>query len=99
MTDDDAMFALRPEPAEEPLAEDQPDCDATVRGIAGCLRMLADEAATLRLPRTLAALKAAIAACAEEGPAAEVFRSHLEHHLPDDQDVLEFGAPAGAVLH
>lgn len=42
------------------------DGDATAHGILQCLRMLTDEASTLRLGRTLAALRAAMKICAEE---------------------------------
>jgi len=41
------------------------------RGIVQCLRMLADEAATLGMGRTLDALNTAIKVCGEEGEAAE----------------------------
>lgn len=54
------------------------ECEANATGIMHCLRMLADEAASLRLSRTLAALRDAIDACAAEnvlqaveGPAGE----------------------------
>lgn len=43
------------------------ECDPTPRGIVQCLRMLAQEAATLRMARTLEALQSAIATCAAEG--------------------------------
>ncbi len=43
---------------------DEPDANAT--GILLCLRMLADEAADLRLQETLAALRYAITACEAE---------------------------------
>ncbi len=46
--------------------EDALACDATATGILHCLRMLAEEAAMLRLSRTLDALRDAIEACASE---------------------------------
>ena len=64
--DDDSGFP-------DPLDPDTPDSDAdpTARGIMQCLRMLAEEATALGMPRTLDALQAAIAACAAEGHAAD----------------------------
>jgi len=47
------------------------DADPTARGIVQCLRMLADEAASLGMARTLDALHAAIKVCSAEGDAAE----------------------------
>jgi len=41
-------------------------CDATARGIAQCLRMLADEAASLDLSCTARALWSAIRICERE---------------------------------
>jgi hypothetical protein len=41
-------------------------CHATARGIAQCLRMLADEAATLNLACTVQALWTALAICERE---------------------------------
>ena len=46
--------------------EDSLACEATAIGILQCLRMLADEAASLHLTRTLVALRNAIDACASE---------------------------------
>jgi hypothetical protein len=56
-----------------PDVPDAPDGDAdpTARGIVQCLRMLAEEAASLGMARTLEALKAAMTVCAEEGDAAD----------------------------
>jgi len=42
------------------------ECEANASGIMQCLRMLAEEAASLRLSRTLAALREAIDVCAAE---------------------------------
>jgi hypothetical protein len=42
------------------------DSHPTGQGIVQCLRMLVDEAAELRLGRTLAALRTAIEVCAAE---------------------------------
>lgn len=47
------------------------DCAATASGIFECLRMLAQEAASLNLSRTVGAITAALEACAaerEDGP-------------------------------
>jgi hypothetical protein len=41
-------------------------CEADATGILHCLRMLAEEAASLRLTRTLAALRQALDVCAAE---------------------------------
>jgi hypothetical protein len=41
-------------------------CEADATGILHCLRMLAEEAASLRLMRTLAALRQALDVCAAE---------------------------------
>jgi hypothetical protein len=41
-------------------------CDATATGILQCLRMLAEEAASLHLTRTLTALRDAIETCVSE---------------------------------
>lgn len=43
------------------------DCMATPSGIMQCLRMLAEEAATLNLSRTLLAIHAALQTCEHEG--------------------------------
>jgi hypothetical protein len=43
------------------------DCAPTADGIVQCLQMLAEEAAGLRLARTLAAIRAALQVCHEEG--------------------------------
>jgi hypothetical protein len=48
------------------------ETDPTASGIVQCLRMLADEAASLRMGRTLAALCAAIDACAAESDQADI---------------------------
>jgi hypothetical protein len=45
---------------------DADESDPTAGGIVRCLHMLAEEAATLRLARTLAALRTAIDVCAAE---------------------------------
>ncbi len=46
--------------------EDSLSCDATATGILQCLRMLAEEAASLQLTRTLTALREAIETCVAE---------------------------------
>ena len=47
------------------------DSDPTARGIVQCLRMLAEEAASLGMARTLDALETAIKVCAAEGDATD----------------------------
>ena len=42
------------------------DCDPTATGIIHCLRMLLDEAASLKLAGTLSALREAIEVCEAE---------------------------------
>jgi hypothetical protein len=59
------------------------DEQPTPLGIVQCLTMLAEEAASLRLDRTLAALRAAMDVCAAESDGA-------------DPDIR---LPAGARLH
>ncbi len=68
-------------PASPPDAadRDQPSAD----GILQCLRMLADEAASLQLCATLDALRTAMAVCAAES----------------DPLTADMGAPQGALLH
>jgi hypothetical protein len=63
--DDDSGFPDLPEPPDSEASDSE--ADPTARGIMQCLRMLAEEAATLQMPRTLDALQAAITACAAEG--------------------------------
>lgn len=46
--------------------DDHLACEATATGILQCLRMLAEEAATLQMSRTLIALREAIQTCAAE---------------------------------
>ena len=68
-------------PAAPPDAADPTRPSAA--GILHCLRMLADEAATLKLAGTLEALRAAIAVCAAESdgqtPTAEGLAGALLH--------------------
>lgn len=59
------------------------DAAASADGILRCLRMLADEAATLHLAATLDALRTAIAVCAAES----------------DPLNPRMGAPDGVVVH
>jgi hypothetical protein len=47
--------------------EMEAECLATADGIVQCLQMLAEEAAGLRLARTLAAIQKALQVCHEEG--------------------------------
>jgi hypothetical protein len=63
--DDDICF---PDLVESIDAESDP----TARGIVQCLRMLAEEASSLRLRRTLAALQAAMRICADEGETGDI---------------------------
>lgn len=46
--------------------DQQDQCEATPSGLMQCLRMLVDEAALLRLPHTMCALKDALEACRSE---------------------------------
>jgi len=52
---------------------DAPDADGdpTATGIVQCLKMLAEEAASLGMARTLDALQATIKVCATEGQTAD----------------------------
>ena len=55
------------------------DCSPTGSGILKCLTMLAEEAAALQLPRTLAALRRAMEACiSEEAPDLETAFATLQ---------------------
>ena len=45
-----------------------PDCDPNAIGIIHCLHMLAEEAGSLQLARTMRALREAIAICEAERP-------------------------------
>ena len=66
------------------MAEDDPfasECEADAGGIMQCLRMLAEEAANLRLSRTLAALREAIDVCAAENVLDAHADSTEEHFL------------------
>ena len=49
-------------------------CEADATGILHCLRMLAEEAASLRLTRTLAALRQALDVCAAE----KIVKAHVD---------------------
>ncbi len=64
--------------------EDSFGCEATATGILQCLRMLADEAASLNLTRTLVALHNAIDACASErhDPAFDLATETFPPRLP-----------------
>ncbi len=50
----------------DPVWSADAECTATVSGIFECLRMLAQEAASLNLSRTVGAITAALEACASE---------------------------------
>ena len=66
------------------------DGDPTARGIVQCLKMLAEEAATLGMARTLDALHATIKVCATEG------------NTPDemsDSDDTRMRATGSSLLH
>ena len=79
--DDDINFLDLSDPLD-------PESDPTARGIVQCLRMLVDEATTLQLGRTLAALQAAMTVCAEEGETGDMI-------APPD----EVTSPRGILLH
>lgn len=64
--------------------DDETECPASAEGIVHCLRMLTEEAAALKLSRTLAALKETLAICESEG-------------LGDGTAMLPFGG--GVILH
>jgi hypothetical protein len=68
-------------PDDDPLT-----CEATATGILQCLRMLADEAASLQLTRTLDALREAIKTCADEHP--DPFDCEFESAAPEAARVL-----------
>jgi hypothetical protein len=80
--DDDHIFA-------DLFAATDSDSDPTARGIVQCLRMLAEEAASLSMGRTLAALEAAIRVCADE--------SDSDDDLIDE--TMCGGPPLGAAVH
>jgi hypothetical protein len=64
--------------------EDQfpPQGDHAAKSIVQCLRMLAEEAAGLRLSRTLAALQAAIDTCVAEN--GHAMHADAHSHIPDE---------------
>ena len=66
------------------------DGDVSAHGIVQCLRMLADEATALGLGRTVAALRAAMTVCADEGEAEETDST-------GEDDLTAH--PAGSTLH
>ncbi|CAH2599020.1 conserved protein of unknown function [Rhodovastum atsumiense] len=80
MTEDD--LALFDNTAElDDLAE---ECIPTGSGILRCLQMLAEEAASLELPRTLDALRQAIVACTTEAPEDDRFAAFAALVRPAD---------------
>jgi hypothetical protein len=87
MTDDDSngFDLIRITGAGEDADEAELN-GATASGIAHCLHMLADEAATLQLGRTLRAIRRAIEICSAEGAL----------DIPED---IPLAAPAGVMLH
>jgi hypothetical protein len=70
----------------KPLDQLVAECDPSARAIVQCLRMLADEAASMRMPATQQALTRAMEACAAES-----------HSLPEHGQILT--APPGTALH
>ena len=81
MNDDDSLTT---DGGDEPASE----YDATARGIIQCLRMLAEEAASLGMPETLAALYSALETCRTESDVTV-----------QDPAQVPMGAPPGAMLH
>jgi len=81
--DDDTSF---PDFLDGPETESDP----TARGIVQCLRMLAEEAASLGMARTLDALETAIRVCAAEGDAVETL---------DEADDVRLRAVGSSRLH
>lgn len=81
--DDDSGY---PDTPDAPAWESDP----TARGIVQCLRMLAEEAASLGMARTLDALQTAMRICAAEGDAADCL---------DENDDLRLRAAASSRLH
>jgi hypothetical protein len=75
-----------------PDSPDMPawDSDPTARGIMQCLRLLAEEAASIGMARTLDALRTAMRICAVEGDAADCL---------DDADDLRLRAAASSRVH
>jgi hypothetical protein len=73
-------------PPAKPLDQLVAACDPSARAILQCLGMLADEAASLRMPATHAALTRAMEACAAES-----------RRFPDHGLIL--AAPPGTALH
>jgi hypothetical protein len=92
MTNDDAVLPDDMLDADELDADElgagggADQCGPAASGILHCLKMLAEEATALHLPRTLDALQRAMAACAAEAanPLAML---------------MEMERPAGARLH
>ncbi len=78
--DDESSFPDFPDAIEA-------DSDPTARGIVQCLRMLADEANALGMPRTLNALQMAITVCSAEGDPL------------DDADDPRLRVPGNSRLH
>lgn len=52
------------------IDDDGSDCMATANGILQCLGMLAEEAASLNLSRTMMAIREAVLTCRAEGDVA-----------------------------
>ncbi len=69
-----------------PLDELVAQCDPAARAILHCLRMLAEEAGSLSMPHTSAALTRAMQACAAES-------------LPSRERGELAAAPPGTALH
>lgn len=78
---------------DEAAVEDRIDADddstTTGDGILRCLQMLAEEAAALRLPRTVDALHGAIAACIVE----------LMEEVGETPVLIGMERPVGARVH
>jgi hypothetical protein len=54
----------------------EPPAAASANGIVQCLRMLADEAASLRMTQTLKALRDALEICRAEGKDGQLHTTH-----------------------
>lgn len=84
--DDVRRTKTRPMAARDSSDERPVDVEVSARGIVQCLRMLADEAASLGLTRTGVALETALLICTAEGSAESASSSAPNR-------------PPGAALH
>ena len=63
------------------------EAEATASGIMHCLRMLAEEAASLRLLQTVEALRQAVEICARENGSSPVYIEPLLPEAPSAEAV------------